>query len=151
MEDLQNYLNRLGSDATLLTMQMPMPTAQAAAEALQIPIGSIFKSLLLTGEGQYVILVLSCEKRVDIKKAADLAEVSKLKLAEKEVVLEQTGYPVGSVPPVGHKNKIPVIVDKSLMDYEFGYGGGGSHETLLKIRPSEIVRLTNAKVAPISV
>lgn len=36
------------------------------------------------------------------------------------------------------------------MSYEFGYGGGGRHELLLKIRPQEIVRAAGAHVAAIS-
>jgi Cys-tRNA(Pro) deacylase len=150
MDDLQTFLDKAGTDAQILTMDVPMPTAPAAAEALKVPVGCIFKSLLLTGDGKYILLVLSGEKRVDTKKAAELVGASRLKLADKDVVLEQTGYSVGSVPPVGHKSRIPVIVDQSLMDYEFGYGGGGRHECLIKIRPKEIVRLTGATIAAIS-
>jgi len=150
MDDLQAFLNSAATDATILAPEPPLLTAQAAAEALGVPLESIFKSILLTdGSGKFVVAVLPGVRRVDTSALAKIVGVSKLRLADRDTVLAQTGYPAGGTPPVGHRHPIPVVLDESLMRYEVGFGGGGREELILKIRPQEIARLTNATVAAI--
>jgi Cys-tRNA(Pro)/Cys-tRNA(Cys) deacylase len=151
MDDLRAFLEREKVDAELIDLGVPMTTAQAAADQLQIPVGSIFKSLVMCdAEGRAFVLVLPGDARVDQKAVARLIGTKKVRFAPEEVVLHETGYPAGGTPPVGHRKSLPVLVDQKVLDYEFGYGGGGRHELLLKIRPDELVRVSKATVGSIS-
>jgi len=67
-------------------------------------------------------------------------------LAKPDVVFEKTGYAAGGMPPVGHREKFPVIVDTRAAAQEWGYAGGGRPELLVKIKSADIVRLTDAMV-----
>jgi Cys-tRNA(Pro)/Cys-tRNA(Cys) deacylase len=151
MDDLRAFLEREKVDAELIDLGVPMTTAQAAADQLHIPVGSIFKSLVMCNtEGKAFVVVLPGDARVDQKAVARAVSTKKVKFAPEDVVLRETGYPAGGTPPLGHRKPLPVLVDEKLLGYEFGYGGGGRHELLLKIRPDELVRVSKATVAPIS-
>jgi len=72
-----------------------------------------------------------------------------LKLAKPEVVFAKTGYPAGGTPPLGHRERIPVIVDTRVAAQPWGYAGGGRVELLVKIQTADIIRLGQATVADV--
>jgi Cys-tRNA(Pro)/Cys-tRNA(Cys) deacylase len=88
---------------------------------------------------------------VDIKRVQDLTGILGLRLAKPDVVLAKTGYPAGGTPPVGHRERFPVIVDARVAAQAWGYAGGGRPELLVKIQSGDIIRLTNAAVADVAV
>jgi Cys-tRNA(Pro)/Cys-tRNA(Cys) deacylase len=92
-------------------------------------------------------MVVACGNgRVDIKRVQAITGLQGLKLAKPEVVFAKTGYPAGGTPPVGHREKFPVIVDARVAAQEWGYAGGGRPEILVKINSADIIRLNNAAV-----
>jgi prolyl-tRNA editing enzyme YbaK/EbsC (Cys-tRNA(Pro) deacylase) len=70
----------------------------------------------------------------------------KVKLADPERVLNETGYPVGGMPPFGHRSPLPTLLDRRALEKELVFAGGGSDRTLLRISPEEILRAAQAKV-----
>ena len=151
MDVMRAFLNEKKVDAELIDMGSPMTTAQAAADLLKIPVENIFKSLVLVdAKGDAFLVVLPGGAKLDQKAVARLVGAKKLKFASEEVVLKVTGYQAGGTPPLGHQTALPVFVDEKVMAYEFGYGGGGHPDWLLRVRPKELVRVTGATVAPLS-
>ena len=151
MELMRTFLREKKVDAELIDMGRPMTTAQAAADLLKIPVGNIFKSLVLVDtHGDACLVVLPGGAKLDQKAIAQLVGAKKLRFASEDVVLKVTGYPAGGTPPLGHLTPLPVFVDEKVMDFEFGYGGGGHPDWLLRICPHELVRVTGATIAPIS-
>jgi len=61
-------------------------------------------------------------------------------------VLAVTGYPVGGVPPVGHRGQVQTVLDSRAAALPIAYGGGAP-DLLLRIQPLDVVRLTGATVA----
>ncbi len=151
MDDLRNFLRENKVDAEIIDLGIPMTTAEAAAEQLKIAVGGIFKSVVLTDpENNSYVVVVPGDRRINTNLVAKLVGAKKVKFASAEKVLEDTGYPAGGTPPIGHRKKIQVIIDEGLFAYEFGYGGGGRHELLLKISPNEIVNVTQGTVANVT-
>jgi Cys-tRNA(Pro)/Cys-tRNA(Cys) deacylase len=148
--DLRERLLRDGVNAEVIDLGVPMPTAPIAAEKLGVPIGRIFKSLVVTDGTVVAVVVLPGDKRVDLKAAARALGVKNVKLASPEVVLHETGYPAGGTPPLGHAKPLPVLLDQSLFEHPEGYGGGGAHELLVKIAPDELKRATNGVVVRVT-
>ena len=70
----------------------------------------------------------------------------KTSFADAETVLALTGYPVGAVPPLGHREKLQVLVDPSVLAYETVYGGGGSETSLLRLKSQDILNYNQAEV-----
>ena len=73
----------------------------------------------------------------------------RLRLASPEVALRVTGYPAGGTPPVGHRERFPIVVDTRVAAQEWGWAGGGRKELMVRIRSADIVRLTDARVGDV--
>ena len=109
----------------------------------------IVKSLLFLIEGGDPVLVIAAGTgRIDRRKLAAHFGINRRKthFADAETVLELTGYPVGAVPPIGHRQPLDVLVDPAVLDHETVLGGGGSGQALLRLDPQDILRLNQAEV-----
>jgi prolyl-tRNA editing enzyme YbaK/EbsC (Cys-tRNA(Pro) deacylase) len=51
------------------------------------------------------------------------------------------------VPPFGHG--LPVVLDAALLDHEVVWAAGGDGHSLFSVDPRELVRCTDAVVAPV--
>jgi uncharacterized protein len=138
-------------DAEVVFPGVPTPTVPDAAVALGVSEREIIKSLLFEdGAGRVVLAIVSGTTRVNRQRLAGEIGAGRVKMATPERVLERTGYPAGGTPPVGHVAPLDVVIDRAVLGMPVVYGGGGTVDTLLRIRPSEIVRATGAKVADIA-
>jgi uncharacterized protein len=138
-------------DAEIIEPGVPTPTVEDAAEALGVSPEQIIKSILcVDSEGHAVLAVVGGTSRVDRDRLAEVAGTGRLKLAAPDVVLTRTGYPAGGTPPVAHVKPVQVVIDTRVMALREVIGGGGRIDTLLRIRPDEIVRVTGATVAAIA-
>ena len=127
-----------------------MPTVDAAAAALGVSPERIFKSILFAAPDGRCVMAVACGKaRVDAARLASLTETGSLRLASPEVALRVTGYPAGGTPPVGHRERFPVVVDARVAAQEWGWAGGGRKELMVRIRSADIVRLTGAQVSDV--
>jgi len=145
--DLATELARLGVQAEIATPGVPMPTVEAAASAMGVEPSRILKSILFqSAAGACVMAIASGRARVDAKRLAALAGLSRVRLAPPEVVLAMTGYPAGGTPPIGHRSRFPVFLDARAAAQDWAWGGGGREELLVRVTPQLIVQLTGAQV-----
>lgn len=139
-----------GIDARIIQPGAPTPTVTDAARALNTSESQILKTLLFTSADEEAILAIACgPARISIEALQQASHLSQLRLASPGSVSQLTGYPVGAVPPIGHRDKLATIVDEQVMHHEVVFGGGGTTDTLLEIRPQDIVRLTGAQICSI--
>ncbi len=163
--DLQRFLDEKGIRARLLRDIGDTSTVPAAAAALGVSSARIVKTLLflVSQPGQpdappRPVVVIGCgESRVEKGPLARHFGVGKkrVKLASPEVVLAWLGYPVGGVPPFGHRIRLPVILDQAVMalaESQNGlvYAGGGDERTMLELTVNELVRVTEPTVLAVS-
>lgn len=150
-ERLMALVHDHGVTAELIRPGVPMPTVPLAAAAIGVAEEQIIKSLLFCAPDRTCLLAIACgTAKIDRHRLSDASGLPKLKLADPATVLAITGFAAGGVAPVGHLTRVPVFVDRRVADLPWVYGGGGTEETLLKIRPGDIIRLTNATVAEIT-
>jgi Cys-tRNA(Pro) deacylase len=144
---LAERLADLRIDAELILLGKETTTAQMAAEALGVPIGLVIKSILFQAKsGALVLVVAPGTGRIETKKLSQVTGIDGWRLAKPDVVLEVTGYPVGGTPPVGLKQKVRMIVDAGAAALPEAYAGGGRHDVMLRIKPSDIVRINEAEI-----
>ncbi len=141
--DLARTIAREQIDARLITDIGDTSTVSAAAAALGVGVDEILKTLLFFVRGAPVVVISHGIDPVPARALADHFGVGKrqIKLARPEQVLAETGYPVGGVPPIGHRFSHPVIMAQSILDYEIVFGGGGDDKTMLRIPVPELLRL----------
>jgi len=145
--DLADFIVEHGLQAEIIAPGAHMPTVDAAATALGVSPDQIFKSVLFQARDGQCVMVIACGNgRVDLQRVQAITGLCGLRLAKPDVVFARTGYPAGGTPPVGHREKFPVIVDTRVAAQDWGYAGGGRPEFLVKIRSADITRLNNAVV-----
>jgi len=149
--DLADYLSRQRIDARLITDIGDTPTVPTAARALGVSVDQILKTLLFYAGGKPVVVISHGVEPVPARALADHFGVGKrqIKLARPEQVLAETGYPVGGVPPIGHRTPHPTLMAQSLLDYDMVYGGGGDDKTMLRITVAELLRLLTPTLLPL--
>ena len=64
-------------------------------------------------------------------------------------MFDVTGYPAGGVAPLGLPEGLQVIVDVKVAALSVAYGGGGQDDLLLRLRPTDIIRVNGARTAEI--
>jgi uncharacterized protein (TIGR02118 family) len=149
-DHLKAYLDDHDIEAEIVYPGAPTPTVPAAAEALGIEADQIVKSVVFLVDDQ-PFLVYGCgTRRVDPRKLATRLNVGRkrVKLADAAQVLDLTGYAVGTVPPLGLKIPMPAFMDPAVRNYDVIYAGGGGINALLKITSAELLRVSNAEIAP---
>ena len=102
---------------------------------------------MVEGTGRLIVGIVKGEDRVSTSRVARVLNTEGVRTATPEEILEKTGYPCGGTPSFGY----PAIflVDQKVFEMEFVYTGGGSERSLVKIRPTEIIRGNRAEVVRI--
>ncbi len=149
---LSAFLTRAEVAGVLVCPGSAMPTVPLAALALGVPEARIVKSIVFCQRRdatRVCVAVAPGHARVQASKVAAALGWPALTLAPPAVVLASTGYSVGGVPPLGYATALPVVLDASLLGVDDVYGGGGDEWHMLRVTPSEIVRVTGAQVADV--
>ena len=138
----------LGLAIKPMLMQASTRTAQDAALACGCDVGQIVKSLLFVGSdsGRSYLLLVSGANRADETAMAQILG-EKLKRPDAEAVRAITGFSIGGVPPFGHLQRSPVLLDEALLAFDVVWAAAGHPHAVFPIAPTSLARATDAKVA----
>ncbi|WP_037355565.1 Cys-tRNA(Pro) deacylase [Amycolatopsis orientalis] len=121
-----------------------------AVEALGLEPGRVFKTLVADVDGKLVVGVVPVTGHLDLKALAAAAGGKKAKMADPAAAQRATGYVLGGISPLGHRSRLPVVLDSSALNYPTMYCSGGRRGLEVELDPAELVRLTGAVVAGIA-
>ena len=142
-------LKKFKSEIKVIELEQTARTANDAANSLNTEVGSIVKSLLFRNEGNFFLCLVSGDKRCSLNKLKKIFNSKDLSMASPDEVKDQTGYTIGGVSPVGHKNKLEIFVDDSLNRFKNLYAAAGHPNCIFKISFDELLNLTNGVVKDI--
>jgi prolyl-tRNA editing enzyme YbaK/EbsC (Cys-tRNA(Pro) deacylase) len=110
---VQAYIERHQLDARVFMLATATPTVERSAEVLGTHPERIIKSLIFLAGGEPQLVIAAGLARIDEKKLRDALGVSRkqLRLAKPAEALEASGYVIGSMPPFGHRRKLPTLLD----------------------------------------
>jgi|LSQX01.3.fsa_nt_gb prolyl-tRNA editing enzyme YbaK/EbsC (Cys-tRNA(Pro) deacylase) len=147
-DDVQAALDAAGLVARITRHDAPTATAQEAADAIGAPLGSIVKSLLFLVDGRPVLVLAAGDRTVDARKLAEPFGVGrkKVRIADAKTTLEVTGYAPGGVPPLGHAQDLPVLIDASLGRFDTVHAAAGSPHATFPIPFERLVAVTGGRV-----
>ena len=132
----------------VLEMPVSTRTVDDAARALGVGRDAIVKTLIVVCRGGVLAVIIPGDRRLDLGK---LRVVDRdCRLAKPEEIPVLTGYPAGGVPPVALPEDIRIVMDRSLLEKNVVYGGGGSESTLLEFSPRELAALANVVLLDVS-
>lgn len=151
MIPLETWLKQQDITFELIEKANTVHTADAAA-ATGIPLERITKSLVcLDPDKNAYVAVIPGTHKLRPKEVAKTFGVKKVRMCPFEDAHKYSGYPPGATPPLNHEKVKGVVIDRTLLQWEEVYGGGGTNEKLLKLRSEDLVRLTGDRVADISI
>ena len=142
-------LKKFNSEIKVIELEQTARTANDAANSLNTEVGSIVKSLLFRNEGNFFLCLVSGDKRCSLNKLKKIFNSKELSMASPDEVKDQTGYTIGGVSPVGHKNKLEIFVDESLNRFKNLYAAAGHPNCIFKISFDELLNLTNGVIKDI--
>jgi Cys-tRNA(Pro) deacylase len=118
--------------------------AQAARE-LQLPLHRVIKTLVLeTDERKRLLMLMHGDQTVSTRNLARVLRVKKMIPADPRNALRCTGYQVGGISPFGTLQRLPVYVQRSILDLKVIYINGGKRGFLVAIDPAVLTRLLDA-------
>ena len=140
-------LEQSQAEYTVKTYASPAKSAGQAAELIGCPLGAIVKSLFfaLQETDDYLLVLTSGANRVSGERLEAYLQ-QRAKPASPAVVLEKTGFPVGGVPPFGHKTAFPVVMDIDLMQYDRVWASAGAIHAVMGMTPQDILDLSHAEL-----
>jgi prolyl-tRNA editing enzyme YbaK/EbsC (Cys-tRNA(Pro) deacylase) len=129
-------------------------TAQQAADALNVQLGQIAKSIVFRRkpDDQAVLVITSGDRRVDEKKVQALvcAVDQKLGRADADFVKAQTGFAIGGVSPIGHLHPPVCLIDQELARFDAIWAAAGHPHAVFQLTMAQLQDLTQAPVADVA-
>ena len=125
----------------------PVITSEDAAKTRGFQLQQGIKALLFTTGQDWIIIDLPADKKVDQKTVATFLSwpKSKIRMATAEEVLQKTGCEIGAVPPFGHKEPIPILVDVGIYDHQDSAFNIGLRTHSVKIK-TELMKMVFEEV-----
>lgn len=149
---VQAALEDFNLDCVVKELTASTRTAQDAAQTIGCEVGQIVKSLIFKTKSTHrpVLILASGINRVNEKTIENHLQESITK-ADADFTREVTGFAIGGIPPIGHKQLIDIIfIDKDLLNYHEVWAAAGTPNAVFKIQTQDLVKITNGKVAVIN-
>jgi Cys-tRNA(Pro)/Cys-tRNA(Cys) deacylase len=122
-----------------------------AADALGVPGEQVFKTLIAEVDGRTLAVgIVPVTAQLDLKALAAAAGGRKAAMAASDAAQRATGYVLGGISPLGQKRRLLTVVDESALALEHMYVSAGRRGLEIALAPGDLVRLTDARVAPIA-
>ena len=142
----EKLLKDFDQSLEVIVLENSARTAQDAAKALDCNVGAIVKSLLFKTGDNFTLCLVAGDKRCSLIKLKKIKDEINISMASPEDVKTQTGYTIGGVSPIGHLEKIEIIIDNSLKRFNELFAAAGHPNCVFKINFKDIQKITNGKV-----
>jgi Cys-tRNA(Pro) deacylase len=114
---------------------------EVSAAALGVPEHEVVKTLVMQDEGAKPLIVLMHgDRKVSTKNLARQASRKRIEPCKPDVAQRHSGYQVGGTSPFGTRKRLPVFMERSILDLSKVYINGGRRGFLVGMAPGEIVR-----------
>jgi prolyl-tRNA editing enzyme YbaK/EbsC (Cys-tRNA(Pro) deacylase) len=146
-QSVQDALSSQGIEEEVIELPASARTAEEAAKAIGCQVAQIVKSLVFrTKQSNRPILVLASGVNRVNEKTISKEVGEEIVKADADFTREATGFAIGGIPPIGHKQKLATYIDQDLLQYEELWAAAGTPHAVFKLTPAILQDLTNGKV-----
>ena len=146
----EKRLKEFDENLSVVELENSAKTALDAANSLNCEVGAIVKSLLIKIENDFLLCLVSGDKRCSLNKLKKISEKKNVRMASADEVKLQNGYTIGGVSPVGHINKIQIFIDNSLSRFTDIFAAAGHPNVIFKINYEKLIQITKGDVKDIT-
>lgn len=145
-QHVQEYLLQRGHEFVVRELPDSTRTAVDAAQAIGCTVGQIGKSLIFKDKetGAPVLVVASGPNMVCTEKIEQAAGL-RLGKADAAFVKNRTGFAIGGVPPVAHKEAIRTFLDQDLRAFSSIWVAAGTPNAVFELKPDDLHLLTGGE------
>lgn len=119
---------------------------RVSARELNVDEHAVVKTLVMEDEqAKPLIVLMHGDRKVSTKNLARQIGAKSVSPCKPEAAQRHTGYMVGGTSPFGTKKKLPVYVEKTILDLPLIYINGGRRGYLVGVQPHEIMRVLAPK------
>ena len=131
----------------ILNLDVSTKTSQEAADAVNCDIKQIAKSIVFfeSTKNKLVQIFVSGPNRVNFESFQKQTNLM-IEKADADYVRENTGFAIGGVAPLGHKNSPFYFMDNTLVEFEEVWCAAGTPSSLFKLKTEDLLRVTEAKI-----
>jgi Cys-tRNA(Pro)/Cys-tRNA(Cys) deacylase len=148
--DVHNYLVEREIPHELVPLRGRVRSPRRVAAVLGLPAKQVGRVVLFAAnEGPVAALVPASREPIASRVASALG-VGELEEIPPDRSTDLTGFLPEAMPPAGLPADTIVVMDRRLADQEILYFPGGEATSVLKVRPDDLARATQATVASIS-
>jgi Cys-tRNA(Pro) deacylase len=145
-----NIIKEFNPAHKVIILDTSARTAIDAASSLNCEVGSIVKSLLFKTEKTFILCLISGDKKASLNKLKKELKTKDVAMASANEVKEITGFTIGGVSPIGHLNKIEILIDKSLKRFNSLFAAAGHPHCVFKTNFDDLQKITNGSIKEIT-
>ena len=115
---------------------------EVSARSLGVPEHHVVKTLVMQDEdARPLIVLMHGDKKVSTKNLARQAGRKRIEPCRPDVAQRHSGYQVGGTSPFGTRKKMPVFVERTILELPGIYINGGRRGFLVRIDPKDLNKL----------
>jgi len=123
-----------------------------SAEALQLDIHAVVKTLIMENDNkQPLIVLMHGDKAVSTKQLARQLGAKNIQPCDPAIAQKHSGYLVGGTSPFGTKRSMPVYLESSILQLPKVYINGGKRGYLVSVSPQAIMDILKPKLVEVAV
>ena len=146
---VKKALSQFDPEFDIVVLNNSARTALEAASSLGCEVGAIVKSLLFKTENTFTLCLISGDKKASLIKIKKTLQIKNALMASADEVKTITGYTIGGVSPVGHLDKINILIDSSLERFSYLFAAAGHPNCVFKINFDDLKKITKGTVEEI--
>ncbi len=138
---------------TLFELPAEKLGAEETAEALNVPLELIYKSIVLLREkpGKPILAVVPGTQQVNLKAVAQAVGEKKVRLSTLAEAERLTGLQVGGISPLALVNKgFTILLDSAAERHDQIHVSGGQRGLNVRLSVKALVEVTKAAIAPLT-
>ena len=129
----EKSIKEFDPNLSIIVLEQTARTADDAATALGCKVGAIVKSLLFKAGGNFILCLVSGDKRCSLNKLKKILNERDVSMANPEEVKKVTGYTIGGVSPTGHLIKTKILIDENLKNFKSLFAAAGHPNVVFEI------------------
>lgn len=147
IERIKEILKNFGLNCEIIEFSQTTRTSLDAAKAIGCRVEQIGKSIIFRGinSNKAYLVIASGGNRINEERFSKIVGEA-IEKGNPDFVREKTGFIIGGVPPFGHKEPLETFIDEDLFLYDEIWCAGGTPNTVFKLTPQDLLKITQAKV-----
>ena len=143
---VEKLLKEFDQNQRVILLDTSARTALEAASSLDCEVGAIVKSLLFKTEQNYTLCLVAGDKKASLNKIKKILNIKDSSMASADDVKNVTGFTIGGVSPIGHLNKINILIDSSLERFNYLFAAAGHPNCVFKISFKDLNKITKGSI-----